>query len=94
MVTLTFSAVREKLAEVWDEIEDNREEVLLRRRGHEDLVLLPARELNSLKETVHLLRSPRNSARLMAALARSREQGREEEAAAAGAPLPKPRVRV
>lgn len=33
---------------------------------------LPARELRSLKETVHLLRSPRNAARLLRALARSR----------------------
>ncbi|HYW07743.1 MAG TPA: type II toxin-antitoxin system Phd/YefM family antitoxin [Longimicrobium sp.] len=41
MVTLTYSAVREKLAEVWDEVEDSREEVLLRRRGHEDMVLIP-----------------------------------------------------
>ena len=78
MVVLTYSAVREKLAEVWDEVEDSREEVILRRRGHEDLALIPARELKSLKETAHLLRSPRNAARLMAALARSRKQGGEE----------------
>ncbi|HYW07581.1 MAG TPA: type II toxin-antitoxin system prevent-host-death family antitoxin [Longimicrobium sp.] len=78
MVTLTYSALREKLAEVWDEVEDSREEVLLRRRGHEDMVLIPARELKSLKETAHLLRSPRNAARLMAALVRSRKEGGEE----------------
>ena len=78
MVVITYSAAREKLAEVWDEVEDSREEVILRRRGHEDLALIPARELQSLKETAHLLRSPRNAARLMAALARSRKQGGEE----------------
>ncbi len=74
MTVLTYSAVREKLAEVWDEVEDSREEVILRRRGHEDLALIPARELQSLKATVHLLRSPHNAARLMAALARSKKQ--------------------
>lgn len=75
MTTLTYSAVREKLAEVWDEVEDSREEVILRRRGHEDLALIPARELRALKETAHLLRSPRNAARLLSALARSRKDG-------------------
>jgi antitoxin YefM len=72
MTTVSYSKVRENLAAVWDEIEDSREEVILRRRGHEDLALLPAHELRSLKETAHLLRSPANAARLLGALARSR----------------------
>lgn len=75
MTTVTYSAAREKLAEIWDEVEDTREEVILRRRGHEDLALLPAHELRSLKETAHLLRSPRNALRLLQALARSRSEG-------------------
>ncbi len=74
MTTMTYSQVREKLADVWDEVEDSREEVILRRRGHEDLALLPASELRSLKELAHLLRSPANASRLMAALVRSRRQ--------------------
>jgi antitoxin YefM len=69
----SYSYARENLAKLWDEIEDSREEVILTRRGHEDLALLPAHELRSLKETAHLLRSPRNAARLLAALARSRQ---------------------
>jgi toxin YoeB len=75
MTTISYSKVREKLAEVWNEVEDSREEVILRRRGHEDLALLPAHELRSLRETAHLLRSPANAARLLSALSRSREQG-------------------
>ena len=78
MSTVSYSSARERLAELWDQIEDDREEVILRRRGHEDLALLPAHELRSLRETAHLLRSPRNAARLLRALARSRgEQGLE-----------------
>jgi antitoxin YefM len=78
MVIVAYSAAREKLAHIWDQEEDSQEEVILRRRGQEDLVLIPARELRSLKETVHLLRSPRNAARLMAAVARSDKEGGEE----------------
>jgi antitoxin YefM len=72
MTTISYSKVRENLAKVWDEVEDSREAVILRRRGHEDLALLPAHELRSLRETAHLLRSPANAARLLTALARSR----------------------
>lgn len=78
MTTVSYSAAREKLAEIWDEVEDSREEVILRRRGHEDLALLPAHELRSLKETAHLLRSPRNALRLLQALARSHGEGGKE----------------
>ena len=47
----------------------------MRRRGKEDLVMLPAAELRAIMETAHLLRSPRNAERLLTALARSRDQG-------------------
>lgn len=72
MGAASYSYARGNLAKIWDEVEESREEIILSRRGHEDLALLPARELRSLKETAHLLRSPRNAARLLAALARSR----------------------
>ena len=61
MTTVNYSAARERLAELWNDIEDSREEVILRRRGHEDLALLPAQELRSLKEVAYLLRSPANA---------------------------------
>lgn len=75
MRTLSYDEARARLAQRWDEVEDAQEAVILRRDGHEDLVLLPASELRSLQETVHLLRSPKNAARLFTALARSREAG-------------------
>lgn len=73
MTTTTYSHLREHLAEVWDEVESSQEPVILQRRGHEDLALIPAAELKSLQETAHLLRSPKNAARLLAALRRAEE---------------------
>jgi antitoxin YefM len=70
----TYSYARENLAKLWNEVEESREEIILTRRGHEDVALLPARELRSLQETAHLLRSPQNAIRLLHALARSRAQ--------------------
>lgn len=71
MENATYSHLRQHLAEVWDQVENGRTPLRVKRRGHRDMALLPADELASLEETVHLLRSPRNAARLFAALARS-----------------------
>lgn len=71
-VRTTYSRARAHLAKIWNEVEDSREPAILERRGHATMALLPADELASLEETAHLLNSPKNAARLLAALARSR----------------------
>ena len=72
----TYSRARANLAAIWDEVEDTREPAILVRRGHENMVLIPADELSSVQETAHLLSSPENAARLLSALARSRKRSR------------------
>lgn len=71
-VKTTYSHARENLATLWDQVEDSREAAVIERRGHEDMVLIPAEELSSLRETAYLLRSPENAVRLLAALTRAR----------------------
>ena len=71
-VKTSYSNARENLATLWDEVEDSREAAVIERRGHEDMALIPADELTSLRETAYLLRSPANAARLLAALTRAR----------------------
>jgi antitoxin YefM len=71
MGNATYSYARDHLAEVWDEVENSQKPIIIQRRGHQDMALIPADELASLEETAHLLRSPRNAARLLSALARS-----------------------
>lgn len=71
----SYSHARQNFASLWDEVEDSREPAVIRRRGHEDMALLPADELASLRETAYLLRSPQNAARLLAALERARRGG-------------------
>ena len=70
----SYSHARQNLAEIWNEVEDSREPAILERRGHEDMALIPADELSSLQETAYLLRSPKNAARLLTALARSQKK--------------------
>jgi antitoxin YefM len=67
----TYTYVRENLARLLEEVEENRDVVIINRRGHEDVALVPAGELESLVETAHLLRSPKNAERLLTALRRA-----------------------
>jgi antitoxin YefM len=64
----TYTYVRENLARLLEEVEANREVVIINRRGHEDVALIPAGELDGLVETAHLMRSPKNAERLLTAL--------------------------
>ena len=70
MTTISYSEARDRLASVWDETISTREPVVIDRRGHESVVILPASEWQGLMETAHLLRSPANARRWLGALIR------------------------
>lgn len=67
----TYTHLRQNLSAVLDRIVDQQETVIVRRKGARDVALIPASELSGLIETAHLLRSPKNARRLLAALRRS-----------------------
>ena len=74
-IETTYTSLRANLASVLDQVVDQQETVVVRRRGARDVALIPAGELAGLIETAHLLRSPRNARRLLAALRRA-ERGK------------------
>ena len=78
MPTITYTEARDRLASVWDETVSTREPVVIDRRGHESVVLVPASEWEGLLETAHLLRSPANARRLLGALTRL-DQGQGQQ---------------
>lgn len=65
---ITYSHARANLASLLDDVTENREVVIIRRRHGEDAALIAASELTSLLETAYLLRSPANAERLLTAL--------------------------
>ncbi len=71
-VETTYSQVRARLAHFLDEVVDNRQVVIINRRGKEDVAIIAASELSGLVETAHLMRSPTNAQRLLTALQRAR----------------------
>jgi antitoxin YefM len=70
----TYTNARATLAALCDEVSSTREPVIIRRRGADDVALVSADELESLLETAHLLRSPKNAKRLLETLARAQSQ--------------------
>lgn len=67
----TYAQVRNRLANVLDQVTQNREIVVIQRPGEEDVAMIAAAELESLIETTNLLRSPANAKRLLSALDRA-----------------------
>ena len=70
-IEVSYSQARKKLASLLNEVTQDKEVVIINRRGGEPAALIAADELASLTEAVHLLRSPANAERLLAALARA-----------------------
>lgn len=70
-VETTYTQARQSLASLLDRVTQDREVVIIHRRNERDVAMVAAEELESLLETVYLLRSPRNAERLLGALSRA-----------------------
>ena len=71
MLQTTYTNARANFAGLCDEVIDNREIVLIRRRNGGNVAMIAADELQSLVESSHLMRSPKNAERLLSALERA-----------------------
>ncbi len=70
MRTMTATESRANYAKMLDDVVNDREEVVITRANKEPVVVVALDEYQSLKETVHLLRSPANARRLLGAIDR------------------------
>ena len=70
--TYTYTQARDRLSELCQKVTSERDFVVITRRNAESVALIPVDELSSLLETAHLLRSPRNTERLLTALNRAK----------------------
>jgi antitoxin YefM len=71
----TYSNARQNFARLMDKVTNDREVVFINRHSQagsaQRVALVDAQELAGLQETAHLLRSPKNAARLLKALERA-----------------------
>lgn len=70
-IQTTYSNARENLASLLEQVTEDKEIVIISRRGYEDVAIVSVSELAGLLETAHLLRSPKNAQRLLKALRRA-----------------------
>ena len=70
-ISTNYTQARMNLAHLLDRITQDREVVIIERRGQEEVAMIAASELASLTETAYLLRSPANAERLLSALGRA-----------------------
>ena len=73
MAHVTYSQVRSKLAAYMDQVCDDRAPLLVTRRNARSVVLMSEEVYDGLMETVHLLSSPANAARLLRSIADAHE---------------------
>ena len=66
-----YTNLRQNLASILDEAIADRSVTIVTRQGKEDVAILAADELANILETLHLLRSPANAQKLMAAMERA-----------------------
>jgi len=70
-VEISYTHARAHFANLLDRAVENRETLIITRRGAPSAALISAAELKSLEETAHLLRSSANARRLLNALQRA-----------------------
>lgn len=64
MIAANYSEFREKLKKYLDDVEDNNETLIIKRKSGKGTVMISLDEYNSIMETMHLLRSKSNADRL------------------------------
>ncbi len=69
MNVISYSAARANLASVMDRVTNDHEALIITRHGEPSVVMLSLEDYQALEETAHLLRSPANARRLLAAIA-------------------------
>ena len=73
MKVVSFSEARSSLKTVLDRVVDDPDYTIVTRRDAEDAVVMSLEAFNSLMETVHLLKSPANAAKLERSIAQFRQ---------------------
>ncbi|MDA3862012.1 MAG: type II toxin-antitoxin system Phd/YefM family antitoxin [Melioribacteraceae bacterium] len=65
MIAVNFTEFRTDLKRFLDEVEDNQETLIIKRKSGKGTVMISIDEYNSLIETAHLMKSKTNSDRII-----------------------------
>ena len=75
MKAINYTTARQNLARIMDEVGEAHEPVIITRQRESAVVMMSMEDYQALEETAHLLRSPKNTRRLLDAI-QQLEQGK------------------
>jgi len=78
MKALTYTAVRGNLAKTMKEVCDDHDPVIITRKQHDAVVMMSLEDYEALNETAYLLRTPKNTRRLLESI-EELEKGKGKE---------------
>ena len=78
MDALPYSSVRQNLAKTMERVCEDHTPIIVTRKKNESVVIISLEDYEALQETAYLLRSPKNTRRLIEAIAQL-EEGRGAE---------------
>ncbi len=68
MDAITYTQARENFAKTMNKVCDDHTPLIITRQKEKPVVMMSLEDYNALEETLHLLKSPKNAARLNKAL--------------------------
>jgi antitoxin YefM len=69
MDAITYTAARQNLARLMDEVSESHSPVIITRQKAESVVMMSLSDFNRIRETAYLLSNPANAGRLRASIA-------------------------
>lgn len=80
MKVISYTTARQNLAETMDAVCRDHAPVIVTRRASDSVVIISLEDFSALEETTYLLRSPKNTRRLMESIAQlESDKGIEKE---------------
>ena len=79
MESISYTAARKELAKTMDRVCDDHAPVAITRKGEGAVVMISMADYQSLEETAYLLRSPKNTRRLIESIVELENSGGTEK---------------
>ena len=80
MEAITYTAARQNLAKTMEKVCKDRAPVIVTRRTSDSVVIMSLEDYEALEETAYLLRSPKNTRRLIESIVQlENDKGTEKE---------------
>jgi antitoxin YefM len=80
MKAITYTAARQNLAKTMEKVCRDRAPIIVTRKSSNSVVIMSLEDFEALEETAYLLRSPKNTRRLIESIAQlENDKGTEKE---------------